>query len=93
MDLTPKQWRIIKLVAEGLRNKEIAKLVGNSEGGIKNQLRVIFNETGMSTRLELAMWYVKGGCDEESSTIPVVKPVSFGSVSQYLDLRHRSHPG
>ena len=57
---TPKEERIIVLVAEGLKNKEIAGIVGTTEGGVKNYLKTIFDKTGMGTRLELALWYIKG---------------------------------
>ena len=56
--LTEKEWRIIELVSEGLKSKEIASLIGTTEHVSKNYLRVIFDKTGMSTRLELALWYV-----------------------------------
>lgn len=57
--LTPKEERIIALVAEGLNNGDIAAIVGTTEYMIKNYLRRIFDKTGMWTRLELALWYVK----------------------------------
>ena len=61
MRLTLKQWRIIRLVTKGLNNREIAAEVGTTEQGVKNYLRVIFDETGMNNRLELALWYVALG--------------------------------
>lgn len=61
MRLSLKQWRIIRLVTEGMKNQEIAREVGTTEQGIKNYLRDIFDETGMNNRLELALWYVALG--------------------------------
>ena len=58
--LSQKEERIIALVAEGLMNSDIATIVGTTENMIKNHLRAIFDKTGMWTRLELALWYVKG---------------------------------
>jgi len=58
--LTPKEEQIIALVAEGLKNSEIAAIVGNTEYVVKNYLKTIFDKTGMWTRLELALWYVNG---------------------------------
>jgi DNA-binding CsgD family transcriptional regulator len=58
--LTPKEKRIIALVAQGLTNSNIAAIVGTTEFVIKNYLKAIFDKTGMWTRLELALWYVKG---------------------------------
>jgi DNA-binding CsgD family transcriptional regulator len=58
--LTPKEERIIALVAEGLPNKDIAGIVGTPEYGVKNDLKTIFHKTGTRTRVQLALWYVKG---------------------------------
>ena len=57
--LTPKEERITALVAEGLKNNEIAKFVGTTTHVVKNYLRTIFDKTGTWTRLELALWYLK----------------------------------
>jgi DNA-binding NarL/FixJ family response regulator len=49
-----------------MKNKEIAEVIGTTENVVKNYLRVIYDETGMNTRLELALWYEshKGDQDE-----------------------------
>lgn len=59
-NMTLKEQRIIALVAEGLKNSDIAKIIGTTENVIKNCLRTILDKTGMWSRLELALWYVKG---------------------------------
>lgn len=56
--LTPKQIRIIQLVTDGLKNKEVAEAVGTTEHVIKNYLRVIYDVLGLWNRTELALWYV-----------------------------------
>lgn len=58
MNLSPKQQRIIALVADGLKNKEIAAEVGTTEGVVKNYLKVIYDVVGVWNRTELALWYV-----------------------------------
>ena len=58
--IAPKEKRIIALVAQGLKNSDIAAIVGTTEYVVKNYLKTIFDKTGMWTRLELALWYVKG---------------------------------
>jgi DNA-binding CsgD family transcriptional regulator len=60
-DLSPRQWRIVELLAEGHTNSEIAAKMGKSVMVIKNYLRVIYDITGMNNRLELALWYVAVG--------------------------------
>ena len=57
--LTPKEQQVIALVAQGLKNREIATVTGTTEFVIKNYLRTIFDKTGMWNRVELALWYVK----------------------------------
>jgi len=59
--LTLKEHRIIALVADGLRNSDIAKVIGTTENVVKNYLRTIFDKTGTWTRLELALWHVRNG--------------------------------
>jgi DNA-binding CsgD family transcriptional regulator len=58
MNLTRKQWRITELVAEGMKNKDIGKILGTTDNMIKKYLKVIFDQTGMNSRLELALWYL-----------------------------------
>jgi len=57
--ITLKEQRIIALVADGLRNTDIAKIIGTTENVVKNYLRTIFDKTGTWTRLELALWHLK----------------------------------
>lgn len=52
-----REFRIIELVAQGLKNKEVADAMGTTEHVIKNYLRVIYDKLGMWNRVELALWY------------------------------------
>lgn len=58
-DRTPSQRDriIIRCVAEGMRNKEIALEIGTTENVVKNYLKVIFDNLGVWNRVELALWY------------------------------------
>ena len=56
--LTPKELQIIALVTEGAKNKEIATQLGTKEQVVKNYLRAIYDKTGVSDRLELALFTV-----------------------------------
>lgn len=56
--MTPRQWQIAELVAEGMTNFEVAKVIGKTHWTVRNALRTIFDETGMSNRTELALWIV-----------------------------------
>jgi DNA-binding NarL/FixJ family response regulator len=56
--LTPKEVQIIALVAEGFKNKEIASRLATKEQVVKNYLRGIYDKTGVSDRLELALFTI-----------------------------------
>jgi DNA-binding NarL/FixJ family response regulator len=56
--LTPKELQIVALIAEGSKNKEIASQLGTKEQVVKNYLRSIYDKTGVSDRLELALFTI-----------------------------------
>jgi DNA-binding NarL/FixJ family response regulator len=56
--LTPKELQIVALVAEGCKNKDIANQLGTKEQVIKNYLCSIYDKTGVSDRLELALFTI-----------------------------------
>jgi DNA-binding NarL/FixJ family response regulator len=53
---TPKEIRIVALIVQGCKNREIAFRLKTTEQVIKNYLRSIFDKTGVSDRLELALF-------------------------------------
>lgn len=54
---TEKEYRVIELVAQGMKNGEVAEAVGTTEFVIKNYLRSIYDKLGLWNRVELALWY------------------------------------
>ena len=56
--LTPKELKIVGLILRGYKNRSIAEELNNSEQVIKNYLRSIFDKTGVSDRLELALFSI-----------------------------------
>ena len=56
--LTPKEMRIVALIAQGCKNREIALRLRTTEQVIKNCLRSIYDKTGVSDRLELALFTI-----------------------------------
>jgi len=52
-----RERRVIALVAQGLKNSEIAEGIGTTEHAVKNQLRLIYDKLGLWNRVELALWY------------------------------------
>jgi len=56
--LTPKELKIVALIVQGCKNKEIGNRLGTTEQVIKNYLRSIYDKTGVSDRLELALFTI-----------------------------------
>jgi two-component system, NarL family, nitrate/nitrite response regulator NarL len=56
--LTPRELDIVSAVVAGYANKEIAEHFKISEDTVKHHLSNIFDKTGVSTRLELALFAV-----------------------------------
>jgi DNA-binding NarL/FixJ family response regulator len=56
--LTPREDEIVCLVAEGLKNREIAETLKLSEHTVKNHIFRIFEKLGISNRAELILYLV-----------------------------------
>ncbi len=52
-----REHRVIQLVAQGMKNSEVASEIGTTEHVVKNYLRVIYDKLGLWNRVELALWY------------------------------------
>ena len=53
--LAPRERQLIRFVRRGLRNREIAKELGVTEGTVKVYLHAVFEKLGVSSRTELAI--------------------------------------
>jgi DNA-binding NarL/FixJ family response regulator len=56
--LTSKELKIVALIVQGYKNKEIATTLGTTEQVIKNYLRNVYDKIGVSDRLELALFTI-----------------------------------
>ena len=56
--LTPRELEVVQCIVEGCSNKDIAKQFGISEETVKRHLSNTFDKTGVSTRLELALFAI-----------------------------------
>src|SRR5579863_4372662 len=91
IDLTPKERRIAALVAEGLTNREIGEVVGNTENAIKaNYIKVIFDKCGVWSRLELALWWLRR---EEPYEVTGSNSITIRDIDRARATRDRSHMG
>lgn len=57
---TAREIEIIKLVADGLSNKDIASKLYISEGTVKNHISTILEKGGLAHRTQLAVYYLTG---------------------------------
>ena len=60
LNFTRKEKEIVKEIASGLTNKEIAKKLFISEGAVKRYISSILNKTGLARRIQIAMFYLNG---------------------------------
>lgn len=56
-DITPKELEIIKLIADGMSNKEIAEKVFLGEGTVRNMVSSILDKLDLRDRTQLACFY------------------------------------
>lgn len=64
--MTRRKSEVAKLISDGLGNKEIGAQLGLSDNTVKAYLTQIYAELGLSTRLQLALyWREKGRIENE----------------------------
>jgi DNA-binding NarL/FixJ family response regulator len=59
--LTPREIEIVKMMAEGLRNRAIGDRLGISEGTVKVHLHNVYEKLGLDGRLELVLYATQKG--------------------------------
>lgn len=62
VDLTPRETEIMKLISEGLSNKEISVKLYLSEGTIRNYVTALLEKLELRDRTQLAIYYLKNFC-------------------------------
>lgn len=60
-DLTSREMETVRMVAEGLRNKEIARRLDISEGTVKSHLRNIYRKLELDTRVAVRRYAEEKG--------------------------------
>jgi DNA-binding NarL/FixJ family response regulator len=56
--LSNREMEVVRCVAMGLRNKEVADKLGVSEATVKNHLTSVYSKLGVSDRLELILYAI-----------------------------------
>jgi DNA-binding NarL/FixJ family response regulator len=59
MLLSPREIEIVKLIAEGLSNKEIGEKLYLTNGTVRNHISTILEKTGLEHRTQIAVKYLK----------------------------------
>ena len=54
--LTPREDQVVRLVAEGIGNREVALQLGIKENTVKKSLLRIYDKLGVSNRVELVLY-------------------------------------
>jgi DNA-binding NarL/FixJ family response regulator len=60
-DLTPRELEVLKLIAEGLSNKEIAEELTISEKTVKNHINNIFSKLHVNDRSQAMLYAIRKG--------------------------------
>jgi DNA-binding NarL/FixJ family response regulator len=75
--LTPRQEQVVRMVAEGLPNDEIASKLRVSTHTVKNHLFRIYEKLGVSNRVELILYAMS-----QRESPPTVKPENYTGSQQ-----------
>jgi len=92
-DLTNREREVVRLAADGVKNRQIAQRLGISQHTVKNYLFSIFKKLGISSRVELALAFKQS----RSATVPVAvnsaAPSEGSDILQWLQaLAERGSP-
>ncbi len=72
--LAARELDVVRCVAEGLTNREIAHRLSLREHTVKNYLFRIFDKLGVSSRVEVVLYALGSGAAQESSTAAKKQP-------------------
>lgn len=59
LDLSDREFEMLKLIAEGLNNKEIANKMFISEGTVRNYVSTLLDKLHLRDRTQLAIYYIR----------------------------------
>jgi len=79
--LSRREQEVVRCVAEGLSNREIAQRLGLTEHTVKNYLFRIFDKLGVSKRVEVVLYAYSMGNTSEPMPLPeVAQPQAMQAV-------------
>jgi DNA-binding NarL/FixJ family response regulator len=68
--LSARETDVVRCVAEGLSNREIAQRLQLTEHTVKNYLFRIFDKLGVSSRVEVVLYAFRNGHSSDSAPVP-----------------------
>ena len=80
--LSARETDVVRCVAEGLTNREIAQRLKLTEHTVKNYLSRIFDKLGVSSRVEVLLYAVRNANQQRSTSAPARRrsqPVSIST--------------
>jgi len=77
--LSAREIDVVRCVAEGLTNREIAQRLSLTEHTIKNYLFRIFDKLGVSSRVEVVLYALAGGATRTSGPDEPPRPVAISA--------------
>jgi DNA-binding NarL/FixJ family response regulator len=87
MPLTPRELEILRLVADGLRNREIAKRLDVSLQTVKNHLSTVLHKLGVRNRARAVTYAVRQGwLPRANAPVSTAKRGASGPVDDSLAL-------
>lgn len=89
--LTKREEGVVRLVAEGITNRDISQQLNLSEHTVRNYLYRIFNKAGTSSRVELALYAIdrRDGNHQQNSVADTDGPLV--GANQHLSSRLAVH--
>jgi two-component system, NarL family, nitrate/nitrite response regulator NarL len=86
--LSPREGQLVRLLTQGLKNKEIATCLGITEGTVKFYLSHLFKKVGAKDRFELALFGLKNMAGaEDGATRSVASCMSANGRNHVAGLR------
>jgi DNA-binding CsgD family transcriptional regulator len=70
--LSRREQEVVRCVAEGLSNREIAQRLGLTEHTVKNYLFRIFDKLGVSKRVEVVLYAYSLGSSTPAPSAPTI---------------------
>lgn len=61
INFTENQWKVLGYLADGKRQRDIAELLGTTDGGVRMRIQRMLNVTGCGTMCGLVAFALRNG--------------------------------